>query len=287
VLDRILASGVDQGSFLRPSQDQLVVLDDEGLGRLLEDVSTRRPCSPSIEDPFADRDRPAAAIDGDKPGWVVLTQRCDLIRAYQVEPLVELARAEPVTDDRILEQARSNSPRYVFLAERPDGAWVIDLRRRAWLPKHLLADQSAVQPLTNARAVKRLRLRLGQRYWRDPVPDDIVRDVQRPLRDALRRSRARVRLAGHFTEWLGVRDGDKVLVLAILGEDKDRREAETAFDDLLANLPPEVRARLAPESAVVDVNDISFGLWLDSFKFDFDEISFGRRAAEDHATPHR
>jgi hypothetical protein len=226
-------------------------------------------------------------IDGDEPGWVVLTQRCDLVRAYQIEPLVELARAAPVSDQRILEQARSNSPRYVLLAERPDGAWVIDLRRRAWLPKHLLPEHAAVQPLTNARAVKRLRLRLGQRYWRDPVPDDIVRDVQSPLREAIRRRQARVRRAGYFSEWLGIRDGDKVLLLAILGEGKDRREAEVALDELLADLRPEVRERLAPESSVVGVDDISFGLWLDAFKFDFDEITYGRRADEEHATPHR
>jgi hypothetical protein len=194
----------------------------------------------------------------------VLTQRCDLIRDYRVEPLVELAGAEPVTDRRILDQARSNSPRFVFLAERPDGAWVVDLRRRAWLPKYLLAGQDAVQPLPNVRARKRFRLRIGQRYWRDPVPDDIVSDVQRPLHDALDRSRARVRLGGLFSEWLGIRGGDKVLVLAILGEGKDRREAEAAFDELLAKLKPDVRERLAPESAVVDVDDIAWGLWLDA-----------------------
>jgi hypothetical protein len=287
VLDRILASGIDQGSFLRPPENQLAVLSDEQLGRLLEDVSGRSACGPSIEDPFAGQDPPAAAIDGDGPGWVVLTQRCDLVRDYKVEPLVELACAELVTDLDIIAQARSNSPRYVFLAERGDGAWVVDLRRRAWLPKYLLPGQRAVQPLATARARKRFRLRLGQRYWRDPVPDDIVRDVQRPLRDALRGGRDRVRLGGYFSEWLGMRDGDKVLVLAILGDGKDRREAEAAFEELLAKLKPEVRERLAPESSVVSVDDISLGLWLDAFKFDFDDISYGRRADDDHATPRR
>jgi hypothetical protein len=287
VLDRILVSGVDQGCFLRPPPDHLAVLDDEEMGRLLEDVSARSDCRPSLEDPFLDQDPPTAAMDGDEPGWVVLSQRCDLIRAYRVEPLVELARVEPVTDEGIIVQARSNSARYVLLADRADGAWVVDLRRRACLPKHLLPDEAFARPVSAARAVKRFRLRLGQRYWRDSVPDDIVRDVQLPLRDAIRRSSSRVRKAGYFSEWLGLRDGDKVLVLAILGEGKDRREAEAAFDELLASLAPELQDRLAPESAVVDVDDIPLGLWLDAFKFDFDEISYGRRADEDHATPHR
>jgi hypothetical protein len=285
VLDRILASGVDQGCFVRPSPDQLAAVDHERLERLLDDVSTRPASCPSIDDPYTDHDPPSAGIDGDEPGWVVLTQRCDLIRAYQVEPLVELARVTPVTDERILQQARSNSPRYIALAERPGGAWVIDLRRRGWLPKHLLPDLEVVQPVPDARALKRLRLRLGQRYWRDPVPDDIVRDVQHPLRDALRGSRARVTRASYFSEWLGLRDDDKVLVLPVLGQGKNRREAEAAFDEVVADLAPDVRERLAPESSVVSVDDISFGLWLDAFKFDFDEISYGRRADADHATP--
>lgn len=164
---------------------------------------------------------------------------------------------------------------------------MVDLRRRAWLPKHLLPHQRAVQPVTTTRARKRLRLRLGQRYWRDPVPDDLVRDVQRPLRAALRSSRSGVRLGGYFSEWLGVREGDQVLVLAILGDGKDRREAESAFDQILAKLRPEVRRRLAPESSVVGVFDISLGLWLEAFKFDFDDISYSSRADDDHATPRR
>jgi len=287
VLDRILVSGIDQGSFLRPSQHQLAVLDDERLERLLEEASSRPSCRPSIDDPFAGQELPVAAIDGDEPGWVVLTQRCDLIRDYRVEPLVELARAQPVTDQRILDQARSNSPRYVFLAERPTGAWVVDLRRRAWLPKHALPLQDSVQPLPDARSRKRFRLRIGQRYWRDPVPDDIVRDVQRPLHAALDRSRGRVRLGGYFSEWLGLRDGERVLVLAILGPDKDLREAEAAFDELLNKLKPVVRERLSPESAVVRVDEIAFGLWLDAFKFDFDDISYGSRATEENASPRR
>lgn len=259
MLDGILVSGIDQGSFLRPRQDQIAVIGDEALGRLLDDVSGRPACGLGVADPFAGQDLPVIAIQGDEPGWVVLMQRCDLIRDYRLEPLVELARAGPVTDRPMLDQARSNSPGYVFLAARPDGAWIVDLRRRAWLPKHLLPSQNDAQSLPDARARKRFRLRIGQRYWRDPVPDDIVRDIQRPLHDALDRSRLRVRLGGHFSEWLAIRDGDKVLVLAILGNGKDRREAETAFEELLTMLKPEVRERLAPESAVVDVDDIAWG----------------------------
>jgi hypothetical protein len=68
VLDRILASGIDQGCFLRPAPDQLAVLGDEALGRLLEDVSHRPACGPGIGDPFRARIRLRPLSTATNPG---------------------------------------------------------------------------------------------------------------------------------------------------------------------------------------------------------------------------
>lgn len=191
-----------------------------------------------------------------------------------------------MTDAEEVLAAKSNSPRLVHLVDGTDGAaWVIDLRVRAWLPKHLLPAQDTVQPIPTIRARKRFRLRVGQRYWRDPVPDDLVTTLQHPLKTVLKQGTERVRLSGFFSDWIGIRQGSLVLVLAIIGEGKDRREAEQAFATLMSRLRPETHSLIAPESSAVEADDIALGLWLDSFKFDFDEITYGRRADDTHAEP--
>ena len=157
-----------------------------------------------------------------KPGLGQVTQRCDLVRGFDREPLVELAAVQLVTDAEEVSAAKSNSPRLVHLVDGTDGAaWVIDLRVRAWLPKHLLPAQDTVQPIPTIRARKRFRLRVGQRYWRDPVPDDLVTTLQHPLKTVLKQGTERVRLSGFFSDWIGIRQGSLVLVLAIIGEGKE------------------------------------------------------------------
>ena len=46
--------------------------------------------------------------------------------------------------------------------------------------------------------------------WRDPVPDDLVETLQRPLIGVVKGSRPRVALFENFTKWLGIRDDGAV-----------------------------------------------------------------------------
>jgi hypothetical protein len=133
-------------------------------------------------------------------------------------------------------------------------------------------------------------LRLGQRYWRDPVPDDLVETLQRPLRDAVKGSVARIATLRNFTMLLGQRSvADRVLVLAV-AEDGRMAEAERDWIDLLDVLrrrAPTAHARIDEASGVYTSDDVPLGLWLDAFKFDFDEITYGSKAGADQATPER
>jgi hypothetical protein len=69
----------------------------------------------------------------------------------------------------------------------------------------------------------------------------------------------------------------------------DRREAEKEWRevvDLLQEHEPDAAALIEPEdSGVYDVDDVSLGYWLDAFKFDLDEVTYGKKAADDQAAP--
>ena len=290
VLDAILTTGVDQGWFLRPDPADLIV-DPTVIDQIHDEAATRSPARPSKADPWATGGPPADPIPGDEPGWVVLTQRCDLVRAYAVEPLVELAPAFVITDANDARAARLNSSRFVAITDLDKSScWAVDLRRRAWLPKDRLVTQSTlVQPLPSDRARKRFRLRLGQRYWRDPVPDDLVETLQRPLRDAFANSSERVARMANFIGLWGERvPPDKVLVVAVFADKMKRGDAEADWEEvvkILAKRKPEAAALLDEDSNAYHVDDLSLGQSLDMFKFDLDELTYGKKASTEQAEP--
>jgi hypothetical protein len=155
------------------------------------------------------------------------------------------------------------------------------------LPK--LFGFAAIPLIDTARAQKRFRLRLGQRYWRDPVPDDLVETLQRPLVDAVRRSTTRIARFQNFVMWLGLRADDASVIILAVAEDGRHAEAQEDWDEvirILADRSNTATALIEPnESGVYAADDISLGVWLDRFKFDLDELTYGRRASDASAEP--
>ena len=204
---------------------------------------------------------------------------------------MEVARAVLIEGDAVA-AAKVGSPRFVaFAPAEGGGVWAVDLRQRAWLPKPQLLQAEPIPAIDGDRTRKQFRLRLGQRYARDAVPTDLVETFQRPLRDAVKRSRPRRGgKLGNFTLWLGLRGDDGRVIVYAVAADGREAEAEEDWLELMAWLK-ETRPRSARDDraggvrACTPVDDLPFGLWLDAFKFDFDEISYSSRAGDDHAPP--
>lgn len=290
VLDKILTDGHDQGWVLCDSDDVVLSLTPAQAEILFARAAQREPVIPSQPDAWAEAHPTARPVPEGTSCWAVLTQRCDLVRSFTIEPVVEVARIVKLAADAGAAAARSNSPRLIYLADAgAESVWAVDLRQRAVVPKHALGSVAAIPAIVTLRAQKRFRLRLGQRYWRDPVPDDLVETLQRPLVDAVRRSATRIARFENFAMWLGLRIEDgRVIVLAV-AEDGRRGEAEEDWDEvirILASRSEAATALIEPnESGVYTADDIPLGVWLDSFKFDLDELTYGRRATDASAEP--
>lgn len=212
-------------------------------------------------------------------------------RAYRREPLIELARARLITESGDARTARLNPPRLIAFADGPNKAtWAADLRQRAVIPKHrLLAQPGLVQPIGDEHRRKQFRLRLGQRYWRDPVPTELVESLQRPLVGVIGRSATRSVFAERFVALLGIRPtSGQVIVVAVRapGSDEQAEKDWRELSALLEEHEPAAAALIGPEeSGVYGVDDVSLGFWLDSFKFDLDEITYGKKASVEQADP--
>lgn len=289
LLHEILSSGIDQGCFLRCDDEALLSPAPAEMERFLETMEKRPSIGLTEPDPWADGGPAAQPIGGDEPGYIVLTQRCDLVRALRVEPLVEVARAVRIQGDAVA-AAKVGSPRFVaFAPAEGGGVWAADLRQRACLPKPQLLQTEPAPAIEGERARKQFRQRLGQRYARDAVPTDLVDTFQRPLRDAVKRSKPRIAQLGNFTAWLGQRTDDGHVIVYAVAADGREVEAEEDWLELMEWLEgklPDVHGLIEPEvSGVYTADDLTFGLSLDAFKFDFDEISYSSRAGDDHAPP--
>lgn len=289
VLDKILTDGHDQGWVLAGCDAAVLAPSPAQAAAFFKRAGERPPTKPTVADTWAETMPPAQPVPEERSIWAILTQRCDLVRSFAQEPLVEVAPVVELAHSEAV-AAKTNSPRLIYLTDLPDaGTLAVDLRRRAAIPKHALSAIAATPVIDNERAHKRFRLRLGQRYWRDPVPDDLVDTLQRPLIEAVKKSTARIARFESFTMWLGMRtEQGKVVVVAVAAEDS-HANAEDDWNEVLKLLhkrEPDAAALIAPdESGVYAVDDISLGTWLDSFKFDFDEITYSRRAGDAHAEP--
>jgi hypothetical protein len=287
VLNEILTAGVDQGWLLRARPDQLIT-DTTLLDRVLARIADRPPIQPDQEDPWREVMPPAPEDLGDDPAYAVLSQRCDLIRPYCLEPVIELAPARRVIDKGEARQAKLNSTRLIAIGSDERSLYAVEMRSRTWLPKHLLFDV----PIGHAVILdpvdhKRFRHRLGGRYWRDAVPDDLREAFAEPLRKAFSKG-ARNKLLRHFSMLLGQRIGDRILVLAVIGpeseEDAAYQDWEQAVDEL-ERIAAEARGMMHEDSGPVSEEDLSVAQWLEVFKFEFDDLSYGSKVAEGHARP--
>ena len=284
ILNEILEKGFDQGCLVRPPSDALLSGPAE-CEALLEGLKGRVKQEATADDPFLNEEIPHEAVTGDEPAWVVLTQRCDLVRSFREEPVVELARATLVpTDSGLRTMAKRNSPRYLFLCDVAEGSWVVDLRIRALLPKHRLLECTPA-PLAIEGGTPRqdFRLRLGQRYSRDAVPDDIVRDLQWPLADWFSKNAALRRHGDMFSTFLVQRQPEGLLLAGVIGSGHDPIEADEAFRNMLDNLKTD--ATLHPRSGSYTTAEVPLSMYLGSYKLSLDELSRGSKTGGDAAQP--
>jgi hypothetical protein len=281
LLNAILVGGYDQGCFLRPGDAALLPLAPAVTTAVMTAMAERDiKAEPTADDPFEGTRLLTGEIVGDGPGFVVLTQRCDLVRGLMLEPFVELAHVERTANEDLISQAKRNSPRFIHLADCPDAtAWVADLRQRAVLAKDHLAELPSVQPLVDEVAYRRFKLRVGQRYSRDALPTRLVRDVQRPLQQFFRKP-ANMGLAAVFTEFLVFEKDGQAQVVPIIGPGEDRHQAEDAWADIESRLPADLVTHMHDASNPLPIEDVNFWRYLTGWKLDLDEVTYHRKAGD-------
>jgi hypothetical protein len=272
ILDSVLTKGIDQGWFFRVAESDLVSSSPGALDEILRAVLTRSGKARAlVEDPYLDFNYPVGSISGDAPGFMIVSQKCDLLQTIRKEPMVELVRVRRTADRDELTAIRKVSPRYFGVQDNKDFAWIADLRSHSFLPKDALLT-IAGQHVLDRDQRRRFALRLGDRYERQPIPSALVDSLQRPLIDFLGKA-AHVGHAAHFEDWRIVLGNHKPIVIAITAIAVKRSVAEDAFDALQRAMP----------RVITDVfdQDLSGVILFEELSLDLEQVTFSKGARDD------
>lgn len=142
---------------------------------------------------------------------VIVSQDCDIRQMPNVEPHVMVCPLREVDDKMFKEATDGVSARYFayppideyeHLRLVVDGRTIQSIEKTALLSPHLKRIQC---PLSEARRTD-LRIWLGQRLGRDAYPDEILRQIVRPIERAVKRAREQD-VEGVFGTivWMGLR----------------------------------------------------------------------------------
>lgn len=138
-----------------------------------------------------DAGRVAAEAGGDLaeeevPGFVVLTQTCDVVRSCADRPFIEVCPLVEVDDDRLLEIKRGRRPAYAFVPMLSARGLVADLDRVMTVEKPVVAAWERTPGWKTDGEARAFALALSRKRIRFAFPDDFtefVRKLQSRLSD--------------------------------------------------------------------------------------------------------
>jgi hypothetical protein len=250
IIDAIAAAGWDAGCWFRVDDDRLVRASGATVDSFVDHLRDRRRVRSLVDDPFPDG-LDHSPIEGDEPCWIVISQQCDLLASMTEEPFVELARAYRYDDKGKAGNWWVNSSR-LFPLDPKDKSWVIDLRHRGSMPKDQLRELGpALQALprddvqAGFKPRRRFLRRVGHRYSRAAIPNQLVDDLANPLyNDVLKKYAKLVDLLFH--DWVLHRPvgGSKPWLVALAREKADlldRAEVAKLFDESGLKIAPYLR----------------------------------------------
>ena len=191
-------------------------------------------------------DEPVMTMETQLPSGlcVIVSQDCDLRRMPDLEPYVVVAPLTEVDETTYREAAENMSTRF-FAYPTVEGHddqqnLVVDMRVVSSLEKTALMSPHIERipcPLTGPKREDLLNF-LGDRFGRKPFPDEIERQVIRPIESALKRVRENEGFAGVFSSiaFIGLRwsPGKSYCSLTVLLDPKLRERHKVSVEDVEA-----------------------------------------------------
>lgn len=120
-------------------------------------------------------DDPLVDLLTDEPGYVVVSQTCDIVRSAEVRPYVELCPLIEISGEDLVNVRAGRMPRYAAVAGTADRRLVADLDRTMVVEKPLLAALPVAARTIGCPTdadTRRLAQALARKHARFAFPDD-------------------------------------------------------------------------------------------------------------------
>jgi hypothetical protein len=124
------------------------------------------------------------SVASEVPGFVVLTQTCDIVRACQDRPYIELAPLREVSAEELGQVIRAERPALAYIPALADRRLVADLDRTMTIEKPMLASLARTRGVTTDPEMSTFQRALARKRQRFAFPTSFtvaIRDFQKRM----------------------------------------------------------------------------------------------------------
>jgi len=123
-------------------------------------------------DPQSTGEEAVSVVESEVPGFVVLTQSCDVVRKYKDRPFVAVSPLAQVSDDDLGTIVKGRRPQFVAIPAILPKKLVADLDRVMTVDKQVVAGWPRTKGCTNDGEVREFSRAVARKHARFAFPND-------------------------------------------------------------------------------------------------------------------
>lgn len=227
----------------------------------------------------------------DPPGFVVVSQTCDIVSDPAKNPWVVVCPLVKVDSFRVTEIERGGVPRFALIENAPEG-FIAELSRPLTISKDLLASWRVNKGFTDPAQAVEFARSLERCFGRFAFPDDFNRSISpllKKLKDGYGKVKAEMGRVARSVAELRVRpsaawdtEGVRVRFLLILKPEEQREaqitEISAAFEEIISSLLWQGGFRIDdPSLQLGTYDDFIARDYIESVALDINALSFAAR----------
>jgi hypothetical protein len=159
------------------------------------------PDKPLTEDSKASAEQGGDVSEAALPGFVILSQTCDVVRSMVERPYLEVAALRSVDSEELEQIKKERKPRFAFIPGLEERLLVADLDLVNTVEKAMLLGLAPVRGCRTDDEIRQFAVCLGRKRNRFAFPDSIT-EMLRKLQSRLQEKHGKSSEEGQAARWI-------------------------------------------------------------------------------------